>query len=141
MHSQNRVVAVFILGLGLLGPVRSPAQEPTRTAASRTPTCVQGMKVYRSPADVPVPHDTVRPTLGGSAVNGMVQITDRDSFIRELIAAAARLGATGYVNYSADGSTMSSIGGVSMGRTLPVFVAADSAAVHAECRKRNGGAP
>src|SRR5690242_17487492 len=102
----------------MFAPLVLEAQAPIER--TRTPTCVQGLREYRNPADVPVPYDTVIPQLtGGIESGGLMQIAGVDEFFTAVFKAAAALGATGYISYSGSGEAN---GRRSMGRVLPVFV-------------------
>lgn len=115
--------------------LRAQATTPKRTA-----TCQEGLRVYGMPSDVPAPYDTIMPDLrsGGVVTNGMQQISSVEGFMKQLLQGAADLGATGYINYRGVAGE-STNNAQSLGRTLPVFVASDSARALAVCRAKHEG--
>lgn len=132
----------LVLGLMALALAPSHLLQAQNVAAQRTPTCLQGLRTYKMPGDVPAPYDSVMPPTprGTTVVSGLRQITSVEAFTKELLQGAAELGATGYITFTGEGGeSRENIQYLS--RVLPVFVAADSARALATCRARGNEPP
>ena len=117
--------------LALLAAASSPT-DVQATPSPLPPTCRRALVAYRDPRALPAPYVTL-------------DLSRADTVGGDRLAAAARLGATGYVLAAVPDSLLTleereavaaRLGRVSVFRTVAVFVPADSARVQAECRGR-----
>lgn len=128
-----RFSSLFTAGILSLVTRHAFAQAPI-PSTTRPATCLEGLREYHTMSEVPIPHDTVRARLAGDTEGGMMRIDDLAEFRRALLRGAAAAGATGYVSFRASGDVDGSA--QNLGRTLPVFVPADSARARAACTEK-----
>lgn len=119
-RTAHRLIAILPVVLAFPLVSQSPA---------RGPTCERGLVIYSSTAVVPVPHDTVRVTLG-EQVGGFQRIPEGTDLATLIKRRAAEAGATGLLVI---GGGSERDGMQSGGRFLPLFVPRDSARVARKC--------